>query len=507
MKMISLELKTVMGEYKMAIKKLLNKKKNKKNTETNKKYDLYIDKEYIEFQSDKIFTTFEDARDYFLKEGWKLGIDPCSIFSTKFYEINYPDIKSANINPLVHYVSSGFKEGRWPHFLFDHGYYTSKLTLNKSLNCLKHYLLSKNKSSTSPYFNEFFYKNNNRLGKEESGLDHFIKKGIPNKTHPLISELEIIKKVNSQSNIYMPYNFFKYEGNDFFDKSYYTNTYPGVDAHGLIKHFVRYGKNEDRCTANHVFASLAEKTIQYNNKEYDSAIEFLASQLFGYKHEEVTPELSVVIVNWNKSNMTLHCVMQLLINTSVPIEIIIVDNGSRDEEFRKLIPLRKINNLKITRLDVNRYFGEANNIGVEESKSDLICFLNNDAFVTKNWDKPLLEAVNEQGYKASSPKFLFPDGRLQEAGGQINSCGQNVQFGKGLDANDPQFNFPMEVEHASAACLIMHKQTFAELGGFDLRYEPAYYEDADLSAKLKSIIINHHQLCIMLKMQLQKILQ
>ena len=79
----------------------------------------------------------------------------------------------------------------------------------------------------------------------------------------------------------------------------------------------------------------------------------------------------------------------------------------------------------------------------------------------------------------SAEKLVYPDGRLQEAGGVIFSDGSGLNFGKNEDADDPVYNFVREVDYCSGALLATRRTLFLELGGFDLRFEPAYYEDTD----------------------------
>lgn len=456
---------------------------------------LFIDKEYIEFQTGFVFKTINKAKEYFLSTGWKEGIDPCALFSVEFYNRNNPDAEAVLTNPLIHYLKYGYKKGLSPHFLIDAGYYLHKSGLGRSCNVLKHYLTSEIKPSPSPYFNERYYKRINGLSDKDVGLEHFIRNGAKGSTHPLINRLEIQKSETSMG--YTPYNFFDYSGGLFFDPKFYGEKYPDVINHGFLNHFIVCGKNEQRMTNQNVYGALSERCIKYDVLNYDSALEYLMDSLL-LKQGAVansaaiesgvaeTVDISIVIVNWNKSLMTVQCVAHLLLLSQLKLQIIIVDNGSQADDIKSLDCLRNIAAVKIIGLDVNRFFGEANNIGVEEASSEIICFLNNDAFVTPQWDTQLMSALNQNGY-AATPKFLYPNGLLQEAGGQINSCGQNVQFGKGLSQKEPQFNFPMNVNHASAACLLMKKPIFNQLGGFDLRYEPAYFEDADLSAKLMSM--------------------
>jgi GT2 family glycosyltransferase len=77
-------------------------------------------------------------------------------------------------------------------------------------------------------------------------------------------------------------------------------------------------------------------------------------------------------------------------------------------------------------------------------------------------------------------KLLYPDGRLQEAGSSVFSDGSAANFGRDdrvIEA--PAYNYLREVDYCSGALLATPRALFAEIGGFDKRYAPGYYEDTD----------------------------
>ena len=83
--------------------------------------------------------------------------------------------------------------------------------------------------------------------------------------------------------------------------------------------------------------------------------------------------------------------------------------------------------------------------------------------------------------------FLYPDGRIQEAGGIIWKTGEAYHYGWGESPSDRKYNFTREVDYCSAASLLVRKGLFDKLGGFDRRYAPAYYEDVDLCFGIRSL--------------------
>lgn len=197
------------------------------------------------------------------------------------------------------------------------------------------------------------------------------------------------------------------------------------------------------------------------------------------------PEVSFVILNYNKPGITLACVLAILnARMSRTYEIIVLDNGSTPDNARELksmnLPIR------LVRLRANRFFGEGNNIAAEHARAPVLLFLNNDAFVTDNSVDKMYDALTQSSdIGAIGPVFRYPDGSLQEAGAFINKDGSAYQRGKGNPGFDvttlPEVD---KVDYVSAACLMMRRDEFQALGGFDLRYDPAYYEDSDLCLRL-----------------------
>jgi GT2 family glycosyltransferase len=193
--------------------------------------------------------------------------------------------------------------------------------------------------------------------------------------------------------------------------------------------------------------------------------------------------VSIIIPVYNNIRFTLRCIKSLVENTTVPYEIIIVDNGSDDLTASFL---NEIQNLQIITNPRNKGYVYACNQGADTSKGEFVLLLNNDTEVTPNWLEALLEPFLDDSVGAVGPKFLYPDNTLQEAGGIIWRDGSGTNYGRGDDPGLPQYCYRREVDYCSGACLLVRKRLWNRLHGFDMRFSPAYYEDTDLCFSIRA---------------------
>jgi O-antigen biosynthesis protein len=196
------------------------------------------------------------------------------------------------------------------------------------------------------------------------------------------------------------------------------------------------------------------------------------------------PLISVVMVTHGAWPCTEHALRSLVEHTHEPFELIAVDNDSRDETPERLVGLR---NVRVIWNDKNRGFGPASNQGVAMARGELLVLLNTDAFVHAGWLPPLLETISDPGVGAVVPRYLHLDGRLQEAGALLAQDGSVMTYGDGDDPERIAYRFRRVVDFGGAACMLMRRSSFVEVGGFDPVYAPAYYEDVDLCLRLASL--------------------
>ena len=197
-------------------------------------------------------------------------------------------------------------------------------------------------------------------------------------------------------------------------------------------------------------------------------------------------EVSIIIPVFNNAKYTLNCINSILKNTrDVEYEIIVVDNASTDKTGKILKEMKNINVLTNSE---NLGFGEACNIGARAANGKYLVFLNNDTEVKEGWLKTLLEpAARDVSVGIVGAKLVYPDGKLQEAGGIVWDDGSAWNYGRGDDPEKPEYNYLREVDYCSAACILVRKNVFEKANGFDIRYIPAYCEDSDLAFTVRKL--------------------
>ncbi|MCA1619478.1 MAG: glycosyltransferase [Acidobacteria bacterium] len=196
---------------------------------------------------------------------------------------------------------------------------------------------------------------------------------------------------------------------------------------------------------------------------------------------------SVVIPVFNKAEFTFQCLRSLVRELDfTDAEVIVIDNASTDETPELLAHFRGL--VRVIRNEENRGFVDACNQGAAVARGRYLVFLNNDTVVLPGWLEALVETAERDGrVGAVGSLFLYPDGRVQEAGAVVWSNGEAFHYGWGKSSEDRRLTFAREVDYCSGASLLVRRELFDGLGGFDRRYAPAYYEDTDLCMGVRSL--------------------
>jgi GT2 family glycosyltransferase len=193
------------------------------------------------------------------------------------------------------------------------------------------------------------------------------------------------------------------------------------------------------------------------------------------------PLISVVIVNWNGAHHLRVCLPSLLEQSHQPLEILVVDNGSTDdsaavtEEFQaRWLPLKE-----------NVGLAPALNQGAAIAAGKFLLFVNNDMRFDSGFVEALLAPFSSDNriFATDGMQYYWEDSKPAHLAVRLtkhppSSC-SSVELVPGLFFYQQSVSRPETVFLASAACMLVRKSAFVEIGGFDNRL-PMGYEDAEI---------------------------
>ena len=195
--------------------------------------------------------------------------------------------------------------------------------------------------------------------------------------------------------------------------------------------------------------------------------------------EYENPKVSLIVPLYARPDLTQACLESIRDNTTrVSYEVILVEDDA-DEETKRL--LEGVRGARIVHNEQNMGYIRSVKRGASLARGRWLVLCNNDIEVTTDWLTAMVacaELADDVGIV--TPKYLYPDGSLNEAGGIIWRDGTGVNYGRGDRPEHFQYDYRRETDYGSAAALMVKAEFWKEVGGYDERYLPMYYEDADL---------------------------
>lgn len=290
----------------------------------------------------------------YIKRGIEAILDQ-NLFDEAFYKKNYGD-ELHEMDPLSHYISYGYKEGKNPSPLFETNFYSIKYHDVWSQNPLIHYALYGRNNGN--------FTNDNQL-KPNNDLEKSIK---------------IIKE------------------NHLFDCESYLNRYSDVKKSGMcpVEHYMKFGFNEHRYMEPEY--DLTDYALENKlNSDINPLIHFLLNNNFKNLkinkslNDCITPDIknyleskyfvSVIMPTYNRENVIKNAIDSVISQTFSSYELIIIDDGSTDDtenflktEYDSLLSDKKIKYIKTN----NNGVSKARNIGLNTSNGNVIAYLDSD---------------------------------------------------------------------------------------------------------------------------------
>ena len=304
-------------------------------------------------------------------------------------------------------------------------------------------------------------------------------------------------------------NYFILKKNNIFDEKFYLKKYPDVRKADVdaLWHFVAKGLYEKRWpndlinwndyyVKNNLSIKDMLKFFEKNKKTEINEITLCKNTIdYSFKKEDFSeiPLVSIIVLTHNGENYIKNLFKYIRENTLYPnFEIIVVDNASSDNTLSFL--QKNIYNfkLKIIRNYDNKSFSIANNEAVNLAEGEFLLFLNNDVIPLKGWLCELVkECLNNPKAGSIGSKLIYPNKKNFAFSCKIQHVGIAFKYegdfyrpyniGNGQNINN--FNEKAKRAALTAACLLVRKDKFLEVGGFDENYEYGY-EDVDLGLKL-----------------------
>jgi len=191
------------------------------------------------------------------------------------------------------------------------------------------------------------------------------------------------------------------------------------------------------------------------------------------------PRCSIVIPVHERAGLTRQCVDTILREPpAVACELIVVDDASQDETPEVLAGFG--DRLRAVRLAENAGFAGACNAGARAAVGDLLVFLNNDTIPVAGWLDALVAHADEHPEAGIvGAKLLFPNETVQHAGVVICQDGNPRHIYAGFPASHPAVNRSRRFQAVTAACMLVRREAFDAVGGFDEAYRNCL-EDTEL---------------------------
>jgi GT2 family glycosyltransferase len=199
------------------------------------------------------------------------------------------------------------------------------------------------------------------------------------------------------------------------------------------------------------------------------------------------PRVTIIIPTKDAAHLLGPCLLSLQKTSYRDFEILLIDNETTDPDALALMEQFCVRRIPLAGAF---NFSRANNLGAAAASGDLLVFLNNDTeIMSDDWLDHLVYYAQQQDVGAAGALLVYEDETVQHAGVVLGMRGtaDHVMrgFPRDLDGYAGSLACAHEVSAVTAACMIMRKSLFVEIGGFNEHYFTAY-QDLDLCLRLRS---------------------
>lgn len=212
-----------------------------------------------------------------------------------------------------------------------------------------------------------------------------------------------------------------------------------------------------------------------------------------YPLPDPPPLVSVIVPTRDRAALLRDCLDGVLHRTDYPaIEVLVADNGSTEPETNALFAeLGADPRLRILPMPGPFNYSRLNNRAVAEARGEVLLLLNNDTkVIDRDWLRIMVAQAVRRGVGAVGCKLLYADDRVQH-GGVVLGLGPERIAGH-FEPGAPRLGvghfgwlaLQRSVSAVTAACMVLRRDIFLEVGGFDEENLPVAYNDVDLCLRI-----------------------
>ena len=205
------------------------------------------------------------------------------------------------------------------------------------------------------------------------------------------------------------------------------------------------------------------------------------------------PKVSILIPNKDHLDDLNKCIDSIVNKTSYTnYEIIIIENNSEDEKTSSGYQtiMKKYKNVKLLNYEGAFNYAAINNLGAREASGEYLLFLNNDTeVINKEWLTELLQEAMKSDVGIVGAKLYYQDNTIQHAGVVLGLGGVAGHVFCGMEGHTTGYvHRPLttqEISAVTAACMLIKKEVFDKINGFDEQFAVAY-NDVDLCLRTRA---------------------
>ena len=213
-------------------------------------------------------------------------------------------------------------------------------------------------------------------------------------------------------------------------------------------------------------------------------------QRIRYKVPEPRPHVTIIIPTKDRTELLSTCVTSIVSRSTYrQFDVLIVDNGSTEPESHAYFErVQQDPCISVLRIDGPFNFSRINNQAAARARGSLLCFLNNDTeVISPDWLEEMVSLAVRDGVGAVGAMLYYPSNTMQHAGvvlglGGIASHPHRGER-RGMPGNYGRAALTQTMSAVTAACMVLRKDTFEAVGGFDETLAVAY-NDVDLCLRL-----------------------